>query len=178
MFSGGQLQTLICAGIIGPQIAFAAVASTTQHVVVTLAPAGKVNAPASVTLDHTGSFSSYRGTATVQYSARTASAGSAAINLQGTSDFSPAGGPAISHGALTYSCAGATLGSACGGVQTVSLTAAAPVVAIPAGACTGGGVQCSPTDPNVVVLTLFVDDDPGAPTGAYRAQITFTYSNP
>jgi hypothetical protein len=178
MSSQQRIPLLWCACSIGAPMAVAAAASANQHVVVTLMPAGKISAPAAVTLTNTSSFGSYSGTVQLQYNARTSPGSTGGINMQAASDFSPPGGPAIARGALTYNCGAATLGSACTGVQTLSLSAAAPVVSLPAAACTGGGGQCSSTDPNTVSLTFFLDDDPVLPTGGYRAQITFIYSNP
>jgi hypothetical protein len=169
---------LWCVWTFAAPITPGAVASANEHVAVILTPAGKVSAPAAVTLISSGSFRIYSGTVQLQYSARTSAGSVAAINVQATSDFSPSGGPAISRGALTYTCGGATLGSPCAGAQTVSLFGAAPVISLPGSACTGGGAPCSSIDPNTVSLTFSLDDDPVLPTGGYRAQITFIYSNP
>jgi hypothetical protein len=79
--------------------------------------------------------------------------------------------------ALTYTCTGATLGSNCSGMQTVSTVLATNVVtAIPAGSCTGGGSPCTTANPNTVNLNFSLTDDPKYKTGSYSATLTFTIS--
>jgi hypothetical protein len=98
------------------------------------------------------------------------------LTVQATGNFSPSGGPDISSGGLTYTCAGATLGSPCNGSQTLSLSSQTGVTAIPPSACTGGGAPCSDEDPNTVDVDVVLDNDPAYKAGGYTAAITFTIS--
>jgi len=155
----------------------------TQTLSLTLNAAGLLYGfPNSVTLSKTGSvFSTYTGTLSIQYKARTSSSGSASVTLEATADFSPAGGPSIaspptSGDALTYTCSAATLGSNCSGTQTVSTTASTNVVSIGASTCTGGGAPCSTADPNTVNVNFSLTNDPKYKTGSYAATLTFTIS--
>ena len=139
---------------------------------------GKVSAPSSLNLIPTGTvFSPYAGSLTLRYRVRSTPTGAVStLTVQATGDFSPSGGPIISSGPLTYSCAGATLGTPCGGVQTASTTAQTSVTTIPPAACTGGGGPCSAADPNTVDLNFSLENDPVYNTGSYSAVLTFTIS--
>ena len=143
-----------------------------------LAAVGKVSAPASVSLNPTGTvFSPYAGSLTLRYRVRSTPTGAVStLTVQATGDFSPSGGPIISSGPLTYSCSGATLGTPCGGVQTASTTAQTSVTTIPPAACTGGGAPCSAADPNTVDLNFSLENDPVYKAGSYTAVLTFTIS--
>ena len=127
-------------------------------------------------------FRSFMGAMTLSYRARTGEfTGQGSITVKATSDFSPSGGPSIasppnSSDKLTYTCSGATLGVSCGGVQTLSTTAATTVVSMGASACTGGGSPCSTANPNTANITLILPDDPKYKTGSYSATLTFTIS--
>jgi hypothetical protein len=121
-------------------------------------------------------FTAFSASMSASYRIRTTPSGSGSMTVRATSDFSPAGGPAISTGVLTYTCSGATLGTACSGQQTVS-TGATPVVTVPAARCTGGGAPyCSSSNPNSVSLNFVLVNDPQYQTGSYSAILTFTIS--
>jgi hypothetical protein len=151
--------------------------SATQSLNLLLSPAGKLSVPASSTmLPGPSRFSLFQGTLAVTYRVRTTPGGTGNITLQVSSDFSPGGGPSAGTGALTYTCGSATLGAACSGSQVAALNFQTPVLAIPAGSCTGGGGTCSSEDPNSVTLNFVLADDPTYSTGSYAAQLTFTIS--
>ena len=154
------------------------VATLTQTINAQLNPLGKVSAPASVTLLPTGTvFSPYAGTATLLYRARTTPAGTGGtITVQATGEFSPSGGPTVSSGGLTYTCSAATLGTACTGTKTLSLSTATNVATIPTSSCTGGGGSCSTADPNSVQVNFSLTNNPQYQTGSYSATLTFTIS--
>lgn len=154
------------------------IVTLTQTMRVTFAPAAKVSVPSSVNLITSGAaFSPYTASFTVSYKARTSAAGAGAqLTVQGTADFTPAGGPRIANGNLSMTCSGATLGTACSSIQTLSTTSQTSVVAIPPSACTGGGGACSPSNPNTVNLNLSLDNDPAYSTGSYTGVLTFTIS--
>src|SRR5436189_6273595 len=122
-----------------PSEAPAVTLTATQSLTATLSPIGKVSVASTATLTTTGSLVPYTLALPVNFRVRTTPGGSGSITVQGTSNFTPAGGPLISAGNLTYTCSGATLGTACAGTQTISLGSATPVLTIPASACTGGG---------------------------------------
>ena len=130
----------------------------------------------SVTLTHTGTtFAAFAAGDTINYKIRTTiSTGTGSITVKATSNFT-AGGPSVTNGDLTYTCSGATLGTACSGTQTVSTAASTNVVtSVPAGSCTGSG--CTGADPNSVSLNLSLVDNPAFQTGSYSATLTFTIS--
>jgi hypothetical protein len=140
--------------------------------------------PTTVSLTHTGTtFSNYTSASsiTVSYWIRTTpSTGSGNVQVQ-AAEFTPtgAGGPVIgsSGGPLTYTCSGATLGTNCSGNQTLSITTQTPVVtSIPAGACTGGGGNCSSAIPNTVSTSFTLTNNPAYKTGSYSSVLTFTIS--
>jgi len=129
----------------------------------------------TVTLVHTGAtFASFTGAVTVQYKVRTTPSGSSTLVVQAVSDFSPANGPSITNSDLTYTCSGATVGSACSGSQTVRTTSTTNVVTVGAGACTGSG--CAGSDPNSVSISLILADSPTFKTGNYSTNLTFSIS--
>jgi len=151
--------------------------TATQGLAASIQAIGKLAVPASIMLStSTNTFSSYTGLMSVSYRARTSAGGGGTITVQGTSDFAPASGPSIAAGDLTYTCSGATLGSACSGTQTVSRGASTPVVSLPAAGCTGGGSPCSGVDPNSVSVSFTLTNDPQYQTGTYSATLTFTIS--
>ena len=157
----------------------------TQTLYLTLQNAVKMTvSPSSVSLTHTGTaFSNYTSASsiTVSYWIRTTpSTGSGNVQVQ-AAEFTPtgAGGPVIgsSGGPLTYTCSGATLGTNCSGNQTLSITTQTPVVtSIPAGACTGGGGNCSSAIPNTVSTSFTLTNNPAYKTGSYSSVLTFTIS--
>lgn len=155
----------------------ASTATATQSLNALIYPIAKLSVPATVALSAGATrFSSFTGSAAVSYRLRTTPSGGGNITLQVTSDFTPAGGPSAGSGALTYTCAGATIGTSCSGTQTASTTVQTPVLTLPASACTGGGGACSSQDPNSVTLSFNVPDDPGYATGSYSARLTFVIS--
>ncbi|MGO4882524.1 MAG: hypothetical protein ACLP59_17075 [Bryobacteraceae bacterium] len=151
--------------------------TASQSLTATISPVGSVTAPASASLTSGATtFQPFKGGLTVSYQARTTPVGGGSITLNVSSDFSPAGGPSAASGALTYTCSGATLGTACSGSQTASTTVQTPVLTLPASACTGGGGSCSSQNPNSVNLSFTLTDSPAYATGTYSAKVTFTIS--
>jgi len=159
-----------------PVVATSDIQTTTQTISANISPYGKLSVPASITLRAADSRfgGNLAGSLTVSYWARTSTAGGSSLTVQASSDFSPSGGPSISD--VTYLCSGSTLGAGCSGNQALTISTQTAVVALPSGACTGGGSACSTTEPNTVLLTLSAPDKPRYKTGAYSAQITFTIS--
>jgi hypothetical protein len=106
-------------GTFAVPLAYAATGTVTQTLAANLAAIGKLSVPASIILTATGSaFSSYGGSLTVNYRVRnTTSGGGGSVTLKSSADFSPAGGPGVSSNTFTYTCSGATLGTACSGTQ-------------------------------------------------------------
>lgn len=152
-------------------------ATTTQTLSAQISALGTVSLPGSVSLFASGAaFSSFTGTLLISNRVRTTSAGSAAITVTASAEFSPAGGPTIASGALSYSCSGATIGTACSGSQTVSTSLQTPVLSIGSSSCTGGGGACSAVDPNTVSLSLTLTNSPDYQTGSYSGQLTFVIS--
>jgi hypothetical protein len=170
--------------LLAPVCSHAQTTLGTQTLTLDLEAAGLLyNVPASVALTHTGTtFSAFTGAVTLQYRARTSTAGGGTITAEATTDFPCAsGGPCITTpptagDALTYTCSGATLGTNCSGTQTVSTTASTNVVTIPAGACTGAGSPCNNATTNTVSVSFALTDDPKYKTGAYSATLTWTIS--
>ena len=164
--------------VFAPVFLLGATGTTTQTLSAEIDAIGKVSVPASVTVTNAGTtFVAYSGNLTVSYRARTtASTGSGSLTLQATADFSPAGGPSIAGGQLTYTCSAATLGAACSGTQTASTSSQTSVVTMGAGLCTGGGGSCSSVNPNTVQNTFTLSDNPAFKTGTYSATLTFTIS--
>ncbi len=164
--------------IFAPAFLFGATGTTTQTLSATIDAIGKVSVPSSLTLTSAGTtFVAYSGSLTVSYKTRTTAAtGSGSLTLKATADFSPAGGPSISSGQLTYTCSAASLGAACSGTQTVSTASPTNVVTLGAGVCTGGGGSCSSTNPNSVQSTFTLSNNPAFKTGTYSATLTFTIS--
>lgn len=148
-----------------------------QTLTATVEKAAVLMAPGSAIMTQpvNTAFQPFHTSLAVSYEARTSTSGGQ-ITLKVIGDFTPAGGPTVSGGGLTYTCASATLGSPCTGTQTASTTAQTPVLTLPASACTGGGGPCSGPDPNTVNLTFTLTDDPGYSTGSYSANVMFTIS--
>ena len=161
-----------------PGILGAATGTTNQTLSATINAIGKLSVPSALTVTHAGTtFAAYTGSLTVSYLARTtATTGSGTLTIQGTADFTPAGGPSIAGGQLTYTCSAATLGTACSGTQTASTSSQTNVVTLAAGVCTGGGGSCSATNPNTAQVNFTLTDNPAFKTGTYSATLTFTIS--
>ena len=159
-------------------------ATTTQTLNATVVPlGGLVTLTSSLPLSKaTSSSGSFTGSMSISYRARTTQgSGQGAITLKATSDFTPSGGPSITQpptamDTFKYVCSGATLGTACSGLQTISTSAATNVVTIGASTCTGGGAPCSSADPNMTTVTFILTDDPKYKTGSYSATLTWTIS--
>jgi hypothetical protein len=165
---------LICA----PVFLLAATGTTTQTLSAQINALGKVSVPGSLALTSAGTtFVSYSGNLIVSYRARTTAAtGSGSLSMRATADFSPAGGPSIAGGQLTYTCSAASLGVACSGTQTASTASQTSVVTLGASLCTGGGGSCSSANPNTVQSTFTLSNNPAYKTGTYSATLTFTIS--
>ena len=155
------------------------IATVTQTIQLSLAPATKLSVPSSLALTSIGgAFNAYTGTLILSYKSRTTPGGSGAtITMKANSEFTPAGGPTLASSALTYICSAASLGTGCSGTQTVSATAQTAVVSIPAGKCTGGGGLCSPSNPNTVSLNMQLANTPVYQTGNYSTVVVFTVSS-
>ncbi len=162
-----------------PQSGPSVTVTATQTLSAVLSPKGKVSVSPTISLISSGTaFTTYSGTLPVQYYIRTSAGAAGTITVQATSDFSPAGGPLVTSNNLTYTCTGATLGTACSGTQTVSRTLQTPVLNVSSagGTCTGGGGSCSAAAPNSVSINLSLPNTPTFSTGTYSAQLTFTIS--
>jgi hypothetical protein len=164
--------------VFAPAFLLGATGTTTQTLSAQIDAIGKLSVPASLNVTTAGTtFVAYSGALSVSYRARTTAAtGSGSLTLKATADFSPAGGPSISSGQLTYTCSAATLGAACSGTQTASTAAQTSVVTLGAGLCTGGGGSCSSVNPNTVQTTFTLSNNPAFKTGTYSATLTFTIS--
>jgi hypothetical protein len=161
-----------------PFTALGATATGTQSLSVNIGALGKLAVvQSSVNLTHSGTiFANFAGSVTVQYEVRTTiSSGSSFLTVQAASDFSPATGPRIANSDLTYTCAGATLGTACSGTQAVSASTQTNVVTVGGGACTGSG--CAGASPNSLTVNLNLVDSPTFKTGSYSTNLTFSISS-
>ena len=152
------------------------VQTASQAVALTISPAGKLSVPGAVNLaSNNMKFGAFQGNLLLSYWARTGAGGGGSITAQASSNFTPAGGPAIT--AVTYTCSGATMGAACSGSYSLSTSAQTPVAYLPGSACTGGGGDCSTQDPNSVQLWFSTPNLTHYKTGTYSAQVTFTISS-
>lgn len=180
----GQWATALVLFLLAPAGMRAATATVTQTLQVVVGAAASFSTTSySFVLGKTGTlFTSYAAVLTPLYRVRTGtSVTTAGITVKASSDFTPPGGPSIASppspgDALSYTCSGPTLGTACTGTQTVSTTAATPVVKFPASACTGAGSPCNNADPNSVTLNFSLTDDPKYKAGTYTATLQFTIS--
>ncbi|HYL74918.1 MAG TPA: hypothetical protein VEU96_11980 [Bryobacteraceae bacterium] len=148
----------------------------TENVFLTLASAAKLSSPSTFTLTVSGAtFNNFGGSLLVNYKARTTQVGSATLTLKASSDFSPAGGPSVASGNVTYTCASAGLGTACSGTQTMNAASQTSVVSVSTNACVGTG--CSSANPASVQLQFVLANSPQYHTGSYSAQVLFTFSS-
>jgi hypothetical protein len=156
----------------------AATGTATQTLSAQINAISKVSVPSILTVANAGTtFVGYAGNLSVSYRARTtASTGSGSLTVKASADFSPAGGPSIASGHLSYTCSSATLGTACSGTQTASTTSQTNVITVGASVCTGGGGSCSSVDPNSVQTSFTLTNTPALKTGSYSATLTFTAS--
>jgi len=167
-----KVTAIIAAFLMLSSAGYPATATVTESLSAVFNPAGKLSVPGSVSLiKSAGFFNSYNGSVVVSYRARTVNG--ATVTLIVTSDF-PAGGPSVAAGDLTYTCAGATLGTACSGTVTARTTAATSVLTVPANSCTG--TTCGNADPNSLTLSFTLPDSPASQTGSYSANVQFTIS--
>jgi len=161
------------AGLLLPISGIADIQTTSQTLSASVSPNGKLSLPASVTLRSSDTlFGGLAGALTLSYWAQTSSSGGGSITVQANTDFSPAGGPAVS--AVTINCSGATLGAGCSGGNTLATATQTSLVSLPGGVCTGGSSPCSTQEPNTVLLTFSLPSKPSYKTGSYSVQITFT----
>jgi len=159
-------------------------ATVTQTLDATIVPLGGLfTVTSALPLTKTSAtFNAFTGTMTLSYRERTTQgSGYGTITVKATADFTPAGGPSIANppsagDTFTYMCSGATLGTSCSGIQTISTTSSTNVVSIGASACTGGGAPCSTANPNTTNVTFTLTDDPKYKTGSYSATLTWTIS--
>ncbi len=119
--------------------------------------------------------SDFTGSTAFTYKIRTRQGdGTGNIQLQVTSDFSPAGGPSVnspldSADTLTYLCSVATPGTGCSGSQTASTKVATPVAEFGANArSTRAG--------NAGSVNWTLVNDPQYATGTFTAVVTLTIS--
>jgi hypothetical protein len=178
MLGKGLLLPVVAIGVALNPGAIAATTTGTQTLSVNVGAIGKLAVMQStVNLTHAGSiFASFTGTVTVQYEVRTtASTGNAVVTVNAASEFSPANGPRVAGGDLTYTCAGATVGNACTGSQIVSTSSQASVVTVGSGVCTGSG--CAGATPNSVTVNMNLVDSPVFKTGNYSTSLTFSISS-
>lgn len=151
--------------------------SQNQSLTVQPAPDGALSVPSSASLTSAGTlFQPFTGNLLINYDVRTTPSGSASMTIQAASDFSPAGGPSVASGNLTYTCGAASLGTACVGATTVSTSSQTAVVNVGSGVCTGGGGACSSTSPNTVQMNFVLTDNPSFRTGTYSANLTLSIS--
>jgi hypothetical protein len=130
----------------------------------------------SVTLLNSGmTFGDFTGAVTILYKVRTTPSGSSTLVVNAASDFSPANGPSIANSDLSYTCSGATLGSACSGSQIVLAPSTTNVVTVGAGACSGSG--CAGPNPSSVSVSLTLANSPTFKTGVYTTSLTFSISS-
>lgn len=152
---------------------FGATGNTTLNVTVAAAAAIRVDT-ATTNLTSTGNFNPYTGTTNWSYKIRTtAGTGSGQVVVKINPDFSPAGGPSVAAGNLTYSCSLTAPASGTGTACSGSVTAAATDTNV---ASFGANTRStsSGTQNNSVSWSLL--DDPAYATGSYSATAVFTIS--
>jgi hypothetical protein len=164
--------------VFAPAFLLGVTGTTTQTLSAPINAIGKLSVPSSLNLTSAGTtFVAYAGNLIVSYRIRTTAAtGSGSLTMRATADFSPAGGPSIAGGQLTYTCSAASLGVACSGTQTASTASQTSVVTLGASLCTGGGGSCSSANTNSVQSTFTLSNNPAFKTGTYSATLTFTIS--
>lgn len=174
----GLITVVVLSEICNAPTAHSATATiNTQSLGAAIAANAKLSVPASMSFAHTGTvFNAFTGTLVVSYRARsTATGAGGTITVQASANFSPAGGPSVSSNTLTYTCSGATLGTACSGTQTVSLASATNILTIPRSACTGA--SCGNAATNTVNANFSLVDDPAYTSGTYSSSLLFTISS-
>lgn len=164
------------AAVARPLVAqFASSGTTTMSV--TILPEAALRVDTAVTsLTSSGStFANYTGTTSFTYKIRTLfSGGSGALQVQVTSDFSPANGPSVASpptagDQLTYTCTVSSPATACAGTQVASTSVATSVA-------TFGANATSILAGNSGSLSWILTNDPLYRTGSYTAITTITIS--
>jgi len=151
--------------------------TASQAANITILPLGVLTVNSTLSLIRSGGpFTPYTATLPITFRARTTPAGSGTITVQASGDFSPAGGPSIAAGVLTYTCTTDGYALPCSGSQTVSNSGQRPVINLGGGACTGGGNGCSANEPAGAAATFLLTNDPSMPTGIYSVTLVFTLS--
>ncbi|MCX7603887.1 MAG: hypothetical protein N2036_07415 [Bryobacteraceae bacterium] len=164
-------------GLLCIQPLAADVRTVTQTGTFTIQPLGRLSVTSTVVLSRSGGpFTPYVATLPILYWARTTPAGTGTITVQASGDFTPAGGPSVAAGALTFTCSTDGYAVPCAGVQTVSSSVQRIVATVGGGACTGGGGGCSANEPASASATFSLANDPQTPTGAYSVTLVFTMS--
>jgi hypothetical protein len=117
-----------------------------------------------------GAFASFTGSTTVTFSIRTTKVGGSGSIVLQAAEFSPAGGPTVAAGNLTYTCSGSpTVGTPCAASQTASLSSTTPVVS-----SIGADAKANGTG---VTVNWTLANSPLFSTGAYSATVTFTLTS-
>jgi hypothetical protein len=154
----------------------AARAQATATATVTVgAEAGLTVQATSPLTESGGPFGAFTGGTNLTYYVRTSqSGGGGNIQVQVTSDFSPASGPAASAGSLKYTCAATAPGNSgtanpCSGSITASTAAQTLVTSF------GSDARSSPAGNNASVQWT-LKNDPTFKAGSYLATVTFTIS--
>lgn len=130
---------------------------------------------ASTSLTAATPFANYIGTTSFTYKIRTtAVSGNGNIQLQVTTDFSPANGPSVASpptaaDKLNYTCTVSTPGTACSGTLASSTTAQTSV-------STFGADAHSVAAGNSGSVAWSLTNDPAYKAGSYTAVVTFTIS--
>lgn len=161
---------------LGAALSSAQTLTSTQSLGLSLASSATIlTVTPSLTLLSSGTFISFGGSTIVTTEVRTVASNTGQLVLQVSSDFSPATGPLVSAGKVTYQCS-ASYGTPCSGQIQASVSSQTLVTSYSTGSCTGGGGSCSSSDPNTNTITFTVADNPTYRTGLYSAGITITIS--
>lgn len=170
-----RVLSIMAVVILGATAGTPVVQTITENVSLTLASAGKVSVPSTMTLTTSGTtFNNFTGSLTVNFKARTTQVGSATLTLDASSDFTPSGGPSAASGDVTYTCGSATLGSACSGNLTMSTSSQTNVVSVGTSQCVGTG--CASANPASEQLSFTLTNSPQYKTGSYTSSVLFTFS--
>lgn len=142
----------------------------------TLSPEASISITnASTALLATTAFANYSGATSFTYKIRTsASTGSGSIQLQVTTDFSPANGPSVAQpptagDKLTYTCVASAPAVSCSGVQTASTTLQTSIASF-------GSDAHSADNGNSGTVNWTLTNDPVYRASSYSAVVTFTIS--
>jgi len=175
-----KILALAAAMLLAASLAYAQLGGTPPYnssLTVTVGPeAALAINTATTNLTSTGTnFSNYSGTTGFTYFIRTTQTGGTGnIQLQITSDFSPANGPSVaspptSTDKLAYNCTVSAPGSACSTGQTALTTGPTPVASF-------GANARSAYAGNSGSVVWSLTNDPMYYTGSYAATDTFTIS--